>query len=67
MQAWQSRVIEEKAALDDKLNRLREFLDSDGLATLPEDQRDRLVRQAFAMGNYSAILGERIAAFVECV
>lgn len=59
----QQRVIEEKTVLDEKLNKLREFLGGTVILSLPADERGRLLRQADVMGRYSDILGERIAAF----
>jgi len=55
------RLKEEKLALDDKLSKLREFLDN---PVKPEgvDTTDifLLVEQKFAMASYSRILTERI-------
>lgn len=65
----QQRVVEEKAALDLKLEALMHFVTTDMGVTseifrgLPSDEKGRLRRQAKAMREYSDILGERIAAF----
>lgn len=59
----QQRVIGEKAVLDDKLKKLRQFFDAPLFAGLPGDEQDRLQRQAVAMTVYSELLGARIAAF----
>ena len=64
MQDFQQRVVDEKAALDEKYNKLTPFIgSSDVFATLPADEQERLTRQHRLMGEYSAVLGERIAAF----
>lgn len=59
--AYQVRVIEEKSALDEKLGKLRTFLESD--VSSAANDRALLVEQANAMGIYSAILGQRIQGF----
>lgn len=59
----QQRVIGEKAVLDDKLIKLRQFFDAPLFAGLPTDEQDRLQRQAVAMTMYSELLAARIAAF----
>lgn len=58
---YQYRVILEKAALDAKLRALKEFIARS--AELPDEERNRLSRQCDVMGDYSEVLGERIAAF----
>ncbi|WP_248769656.1 Gp49 family protein [Pseudomonas sp. MWU12-2345] len=57
------RVIHEKAELDDKADSLMRFFNSEVFPVLPKDERDRLSAQWRAMGVYSSILAERIAAF----
>jgi hypothetical protein len=64
MQPHQQRVVDEKTELDEKLTKLGEFIESSPIfAGLPDDERERLVRQKSCMAEYSEILGERIAAF----
>ncbi len=63
MMPHQQRVIDEKEELDAKLGKLIPFLASDTCLSLPFDERSRLKRQSEVMAEYSAILGERIAAF----
>lgn len=65
MQPFQQRVVEEKAHLDDKIEKLGRFIEdhSTVYARLPHDEKERLIRQRIAMINYSTILGERIEAF----
>ena len=60
----QQRVVDEKAALDEKVILLTQFITSNPVfSSLPLDERGRLKRQRLAMIEYSDILGERIAAF----
>ena len=63
LQPHQVRVIEEKAALDEKLARLLPFLRTETCYGLPLKERCQLKRQADAMTEYAKILGERIAGF----
>lgn len=65
MQPYQQRVIDEKAELDDRLAKLQAFWDNPIFTTLPPAERERLERQSRIMQDYSAVLGERIAAFGE--
>lgn len=64
MQAFQVRVVEEKAELDEKRTKLDAFLGTELFAKLDETEQGRLRDQAWAMEKYSSILGERITAFV---
>lgn len=61
----QQRVVDEKAALDDKHNKLRDFLGRDDFVSIVSDEaeRERLYRQSSIMAEYSAVLGQRITAF----
>lgn len=59
----QVRVIHEKAELDDKAASLARFFETKIFEVLPDDERDRLKAQWSAMGVYSSILADRIAAF----
>ena len=63
MQDFQKRVIEEKAELDAKIEALGEFKYTDTFVNLPRQEQERLNTQGHIMTMYSAILGERIAAF----
>jgi len=63
MQEFQQRVVDEKAALDDKLTRLTTFVGSETFNGLPEDEQERLHRQEMLMELYSDVLAERIANF----
>jgi hypothetical protein len=59
----QQRVIDEKAELDEKRTKLKAFFDTPIFAGLDPNEQDRLCAQSEAMGNYSDILSQRIAAF----
>jgi hypothetical protein len=63
MMPHQQRVVEEKADLDERLQKLLPFLSSDTCHGLPFDERSRLNEQYRLMVCYSDILGQRIAAF----
>lgn len=63
MLPYQERVVAERAENEARLDRLTEFLASDTFSTLPDAERDRLVKQSGIMIQYSDILAERIAAF----
>ena len=59
----QQRVVDEKTELDTKREKLDEFKNMDAFARLPWQEQERLNTQAHIMTMYSAVLGERIAAF----
>lgn len=64
MQPHQQRVVDEKKDLDEKLDKLKAFIEANPIfKTLPEDERGRLGHQFDAMAQYSSILSQRIAAF----
>lgn len=65
MLAYQQRVIDEKAELDTKREALSAYLRGAHFPTLSFSEQDRLTAQSHAMTAYSAILGARIAAFVD--
>ena len=56
------RVIEEKAELDAKRDRLTRFISSPMYKGLPAEERNLLRQQQITMDNYSIILGDRIKA-----
>jgi hypothetical protein len=64
MQAFQERVIDEKAQLDDRLDKLSAFLKRASSQQVPGPERARLLLQENVMQQYSRILAERIAAFM---
>ena len=63
LQPHQQRVVDEKTELDIRRAKLAAFIDGKLFLTLSEAEQIRLLRQKIAMSRYSAILGERIAAF----
>jgi hypothetical protein len=63
MKPYQERVIAEKIELDEKRNRLANFMGETVYLTLDAAEQDRLRCQLDAMTVYSKFLGQRIAAF----
>ena len=63
LQPHQQRVVVEKLELDDKLIKLRNFLETDRFKGLDPAEQDRMHAQANAMARYSGVLADRIAAF----
>lgn len=64
MQPHQQRVVEEKAALDEKAKALSNFIGTSPVfETLDPAEQERLKEQNDVMWKYSEILGARIAAF----
>lgn len=63
MQAYQERVVAEKRELDERGDKLEQFILSDRFGTLPAAEQERMKLQLEIMGQYSEVLGERIAAF----
>ena len=61
MKPYQERVVEEKMALDKKIEALNAFLKEPKTTCLIE--LERLQRQLVVMDEYSGVLGERIAHF----
>ncbi|MCV4287884.1 hypothetical protein OH708_08205 [Pseudomonas capsici] len=55
------RVIAEKAQLDDKIEKLSAFFDTDLFKGLPAKQNELLTTQLSCMREYSVLLAERIA------
>lgn len=65
MEDFQQRVVDEKAELDAKIEKLSAFNGSGVFASLPVEEQSRMCDQIGAMRRYSAILAERISAFVK--
>ena len=63
LQPHQQRVVEEKADMDGRIERLHTFTGSDLFRTLDLAEQHRLVRQLNLQRQLSAVLAERIAAF----
>ncbi len=63
--SYKLRVIDEKAELDERIGKLKDFVEEAGLvySSLGDAERDRLQIQFSAMMDYADILGARIASF----
>lgn len=61
MSDFKSRLIEEKAQLDERLEKLQAFQSSDAFQSIAAIQQTLLNIQANAMATYSQTLLERIA------
>lgn len=63
MEPYQERVVEEKNALVEKMNKMDPFLGTVSYANLSPDEQARLSRQYLIMQLYAQVLEERISAF----
>lgn len=63
MEAYQKRVVEEKAQLDERLGKLGTFLEGETFRKLSARDKYLLERQKEVMQSYSEVLGARIAGF----
>lgn len=63
MEAYQQRVIDEKKALDEKIEKLDAFLDTDLFRSLSPDDGSLLMNQQHHMKAYSQVLAQRIERF----
>jgi hypothetical protein len=64
MQAHEQRVIDEKAELDEKIAKLRVFInDNPAYLKLPAAQATLMHDQVSAMARYSEVLSQRIMFF----
>ena len=63
MQPHQQRVVEERVELDNKMDKLSKFLDTNTYYNLSEGEKGRLVEQLGVMNQYRDVLDRRIAAF----
>jgi DNA-binding protein H-NS len=61
MSDFKTRLLDEKAQLDERLEKLQAFQASDGFQNIAAVQQTLLNVQANAMATYSQILLERIA------
>lgn len=59
----QQRMVDEKADLDEKIEKLSNFFGTPVFGNLDAAEQQRLNAQGLAMTTYSVILDERIAAF----
>lgn len=58
---YKTRVIQEKEDLDQKIEKLKNFINSNEFHIVSTNEKDLLIRQLNTMTDYSAILVERIA------
>lgn len=63
MKDFQQRVVEEKAELADKLEKLTYFMTGEVFDSLPTAEQKCLYRQSIIMDLYLIVLNERIEAF----
>lgn len=63
MPPYQLRVVIEKAELDAKTMRLKQFIGAKTFVSIPEDERGRLIKQHALMQEYSSVLESRITQF----
>ena len=63
MQPHQQRVVDEMHELDNKLDKLKDFMHTDTYAGLTAVDQGLLMVQAVAMENYSNTLSRRIELF----
>ena len=62
LEPHQYRLLNERAELRDRLEKLDLFIHSDAFPCVPPPECDRLQRQASHMGEYLNVLNERVAA-----
>jgi hypothetical protein len=63
MEAYQERVVAEKAELSDKLSKLEAFVMGKAFDSVSAPEQARLSRQCLIMQLYVQVLSERIEAF----
>tara|TARA_R110000824_G_scaffold203915_2_gene388634 strand:+ start:884 stop:1093 length:210 start_codon:yes stop_codon:yes gene_type:complete len=64
MNTYQQRVIEEKKELDERAEKLSDFIGLFGaFESIEEDEQERMKVQNDLMWQLSAVIGERIANF----
>jgi len=60
MSDFKTRLLDEKAQLDERRSKLSPFIDSEKFKELPQVQQSLLKAQYGVMSTYSVILNERI-------
>ena len=63
LEAWQLRVIQERAELEERCAGIDAFITSETFQLITELEQDLLLAQAQAMMEYSHILTKRIGTF----
>lgn len=62
LEPHQYRLLNERAELRDRLEKLDAFIHSWAFPCVPPAERERLQRQATYMGDYLGVLNERVKA-----
>lgn len=60
MSDFKTRLVEEQVQLEDKLSKLKSFIESDKFESIDDAQRALLKAQANAMSTYNQCLKERL-------
>lgn len=63
LQPFQQPVVDEKKDLDDKIQKLRSFLDTEAFKKLHSIDQDLLFKQLSIMAIYSETLQQRLVRF----
>lgn len=63
MENYQKRVVQEKTDLDERIEKLTDFISTQTYFDLKTRERNIMVLQLYYMRLYSSVLGERIAGF----
>lgn len=65
MQPYQQRVVDEKAELDGRREKLHAFMTSSAFDELTDGEQMRMAKQCRLMRELSDVLGDRIKNFTE--
>ena len=60
MKEYVKRMVKESEELEERINKLHAFMQGEAYAALPEEKRDLMTSQFFAMVTYSNILNQRL-------
>jgi len=63
MEDYQEQVIQEKADLDLKIEKLNRFVSGETFQLLDSEEQQRMTEQLSYMNAYSEVLGRRIVEF----
>ena len=61
MEDYKSRLAQERKELDEKIEKLESFINSQEFYKVSPEEKDLLIEQHDTMTDYSVILGKRIA------
>lgn len=59
MENWKARIHEEVVQLDDRINKLTEFMQGDKFSELPEQDKELMAEQKIHMVQYLRVLHKR--------